>query len=50
MKNLSTAIKFPQFPSITAYCDDDGEKEEDVFIEDMAEQYLRKFVTVSGAD
>ena len=31
MKNLSRAITFPQFPSITAY-DDDGEEELDVFI------------------
>ena len=28
----------------------DGEEEEDVFIEDIAEQYLRKFATVSDAD
>ena len=49
MKNLPNAITFPQFPSITAY-DDDGEEEEDVFIGDIAEQYLRKFATVSGAD
>ena len=44
------AIAFPQFPSITAYDDDDGEEEEDVFIGDIAEQYLWKFATVSGAD
>ena len=50
MQNLSKAITFPQFPSITAYDDDDGEEEEDVFIGDIAEQYLRKFLTVSGAD
>ena len=49
IKNLPKAITFPQFPSITAY-DDDGEEEENVFIEDIAEQYLRKFATVSGAD
>ena len=49
MKNLPKAIPFPQFPSITAY-DDDGEAEEDVFIGDIAEQYLRKFATLSGAD
>ena len=49
MKNLPKAITFPQFPSITAY-DDDGEEEEDVFIGDIAEQYLRTFATVSGAD
>ena len=51
MKNLPKTITFPQFPSITAYYDDDGEEEEeDVFIGDIAEQYLRKFSTVSGAD
>ena len=51
MKNLPKAITFPQFPSITAYDDDDdGEEEKDVFIGDIAEEYLRKFATVSGAD
>ena len=51
MKNLPKAITFPQFPSITAYDDDyHSEEEEDVFIGDIAEQYLRKFATVSGAD
>ena len=41
MKNLPTAITFSQFPSITAYDDeDDGEEEEDVFIGDIAEDYL----------
>ena len=50
MKNLPKAITFPQFPSITAYDDDDGEEEDDVFIGDIAEQYLGKFATVSGAD
>ena len=49
MKNLPKAVTFPQFPSITAY-NDDGEEEEDIFIGDIAEQYLRKFATVSGAD
>ena len=49
MKNLPKAITFPQFPFITAY-DDDDEEEENVFIGDIAEQYLRKFATVSGAD
>ena len=48
MKNLTKAITFPQFPSITAYDDDD--EEEVVFIRDIAEQYLRKFATVSEAD
>ena len=51
MKNIPKAITFPQFPSITAYDDDDdGEEEEDVFIGDIAEEYLQKFSTVSGAD
>ena len=51
MKNLPKAIAFPQFPSITAHDDDDdGEEEEDVLIGDIAEEYLRKFATVSGAD
>ena len=51
MKHLPKAITFPQFSSITAYDDDDDcEEEEDVFIGDIAEQYLRKFATVSGAD
>ena len=51
IKNLPKTITFPQFPSITAYDgDDDGEDEEDVFIEDIDEEYLRKFATVSGAN
>ena len=50
INNLPKAITFPQFPSITAYNDDDGEEEEDVFIGDIAEQYLRKFATMSEAD
>ena len=50
MKNLRKPITFPQFPSITAYDDDEGEEEENVFIRDIAEQYMRKFATVSGAD
>ena len=37
MKNLPKAIAFPQFPSITAY-DDDDEDEEDTVIGDIAEQ------------
>ena len=49
MKNLPKAITFPQFPSLTAY-DDDDEEEEDVFIGDIAEQYLRKFASKSGID
>ena len=49
MKNLPKAITFPQFKSITAY-DDDGEEEADAVIADIAEQYLRKFASVSGAD
>ena len=51
MKNLPKIITFSQFQSIIAYDDDDdGEEEEDVFIGDIAEQYLRKFATMSGAD
>ena len=51
MKNLPKTIAFPQFPSITAYDDDDdGEEHEDVFIGDIAEQNLRKFAIMSGAD
>ena len=39
IKNLPKAITFPHFPSITAYDDDDdGEKEENVFIGNIAEQ------------
>ena len=37
MKKLQKTITFPQFPSIAAYDDDDGEEEEDVFIGDIAE-------------
>ena len=48
MQNLPKAVTFPQFPSITGY--DVGEEEVDVFIEDIAEQYLRKFASLSGAD
>ena len=50
MHNLPKTITFPQFPSITAYDVDDDEEEEDVFIGDIAEQYLRKFATMSVAD
>ena len=50
MKNLPMAITFPHFPSITAYDDDDGDEEEDVFLGDIAEQYLRKFATISEAN
>ena len=52
MNNLPKAITLPQFPSITSNDDDvdDGDEEEDVLIGDIAEQYLRKFATVSGAD
>ena len=49
MKYLQKAITFQQFLSITAY-DDDGEEEVDVFIGDIAEQYLRKIASMSGAD
>ena len=49
MKHLPKAVTFSQFPSITAY-DDDDEEEVNVFIGDIAEQYLRKFASKSGTD
>ena len=49
MKHLKKDIMFPRYPSITAY-NDNGEEEVDVFIGDIAEQYLRKFASVSGTD
>ena len=49
MKNLPKAITLPQFPSKTAY-NDDGEEKVNVFIGDVAEQYLRKFASKSGND
>ena len=49
MKNLPMAIIFPQFSYIAAY-DNDGEQKVDVFIGDIAEQYLRKFASVSVSD
>ena len=49
MKNLPKAIRFPQLPSRPAY-DDDGEEDMDVFIGDIAEQYLRKFAFKSSTD
>ena len=50
MKNLPKAVTFPQFLSITSYDDDDSVEAVNVFIGDIAEQYLRKFASVSGAD
>ena len=49
MKNLPKAIIFQQFPSIAAY-GDDSDEEEDAFIGEIAEYYLRKFASASGAD
>ena len=50
-KHLPKAITFLQFPSITGNDDDDdGKEKEDVFIGNVAEEYLRKFATVSGAN
>ena len=48
-KNSPKAITFPQYPSITAH-DDDGDEEWNVFIGDIADQYLRKFTSKSGTD
>ena len=50
MKNLPKAITVPQFQSITPCDDDDGEEEEDVFIADIAEQYLQTFASKFGTD
>ena len=50
MKNLPTTITFSQFPGITAYDDDAGEEEDDVFIGDIVEHYFRKLATMSEAD
>ena len=49
IKNVPKSITFPQFLSIRAD-DDDGEEEVDVFMGDIAEQYLQKFASVCGAD
>ena len=49
MTNLPKAITFPQFRSITVY-DDDGKEEVDVFVGDIAEQYLRKVASASDDD
>ena len=49
IKNIPKAITFPQVPSITAD-DDDGEQEGKAITGDIAEQYLRKFASVSGTD
>ena len=48
IQNLRKALTFSQFPSITVY--DDDSEEVDAFIGDIAEHYLRKFASVSGAD
>ena len=50
LKHLAKALTFPQFPSITAYDDDDGEEEGKTVIGNIAEQYLRKFASTSGTD
>ena len=47
MKHLTKAVTFPQYPSIT---DDDGEEEGKAVIENIAQQYLRKFASTSGTD
>ena len=54
MQNLPKVITFPQFSSITAYGEeefaDEGEEEWVAIIGDIAEQYLQKFASDSGAD
>ena len=54
MKYLPKAITFPQYPSITAYDDDDAE-EEDIFIGDIVEKYFvcygvwsRQYIWIAG--
>ena len=49
MKNLPKAITFLQFPFITTYCDH-SEEEGNAIIADIAEQFLRKFVSTSGTN
>ena len=49
MKHLPKVITFPQFPFVTA-CHDDGETEVNAFIGEIAEQYLRQFASMSGAN
>ena len=48
-KEWNTVI-FSQYPSITAYDDDDGEGEGNAVIGNIAEQYLRKFASKPGTD
>ena len=50
MKHLPKAVTFPQYPSITAYGDDDDEEEGKAVIGNIAEQYLRKFASTSSTD
>ena len=51
MKHLPKAVTFPQYPSITAYDDDDdGEEIRKAVLGNIAEQYLRKFASTSGTD
>ena len=49
MKNSSKTITFLQYPSIRAH-GHDGEEEDELFIGDIAEQYLRKIASRSGSD
>ena len=49
MKHLPKSVTIPQFPSITAR-DDDGEQEANAVIGNIAEEYLRKFASMSGTD
>ena len=49
MKHIPKAITFPQYPSITAY-DDDDEEEVKAVIGNIAEHYLRKFSSTSCTD
>ena len=48
-EKFTKPITFQQFQSIATYSDD-GKEEGDAIIGDIAEQYLRKFASESGAD
>ena len=48
---IKKAITFPQFPSIMAQeVSDDDDHQGTMHIRDIAEKYLRKFASTSGAD
>ena len=50
LKNLPNAVKFPQFPSITAYDDDDGEEEVDVLPNNTCASLLPSLALIIHVD